>query len=139
MPDKQQIKSKHKCKAPPPHKPLRGPLGGAPCGRGPLGTKKATAKVANAKKGNQVEALQHAKKVLEAKKVLMLQAKKEDNEDAMDMRKAAAKKNRKMEFDAKLTALMGVMDQILLLQWNIMHPSQQAPPDLCVWKCKDML
>jgi len=91
------------------------------------------------------------KKVMEAKKVLktqrMLQAEKEDDEDAREhdfyiqeqVRKAAAKKKRKMAFDAKLIALTGVMDKILLLQWNNLHPSQPPPADLCMWKCKDVM
>jgi len=54
-------------------------------------------------------------------------------------RKAAAKKKRKMEFDAKLIALMGVMDNILLLTWDMLHPSQPPPADLCMWKCKDVM
>jgi len=114
-------------------------------------TKKATTKKSTTKKGKQVEVFKQDKKVLEAKKVLktqrMLQAKKQDDEDAREHeefieeqeRKAAAKKKRKVEFDTKLTALMGVMDKILLLQWNTLHPSQPPPAGLCVWKCKDML
>ena len=103
---------------------------------------------ATTKKGNPVQALKKAKKVMEAKKVLktqrMLHAEKEDDEDAREHdlyiqeqeRKAAAKKKRQMAFDAKLIALTGVMDKILLLQWNSLHPSQPPPADLCMWKCK---
>jgi len=120
MPAKQQIKPKPKCKA-------------------------------TTKKDNQVQALKQSKKVLEAKKVLktqsMRQTKKEDDEDAREHdlyiqeqeRKAAAKEKRKMAFDTKLIALMGVMDNILLLTWDMLHPSQPPPADLCMWKCKDMM
>jgi len=144
MPAKQQIKSKTKCKA----LAKKALAKKAPAKKAPAKT--APAKTATANKGDQ-ERLQHAKKVLEAKKVfkiqMMLQAKKEDEEDAREHdlyveeqeRKAAAKKKRKMAFDAKLTALMDVMDKLLLLKWNIVHPSQPPPADLCMWKCRDMV
>ena len=161
MPAKQQMRSKKKCKAATTKKATtknattKNATNKRATNNKATNNKatnnKATTKKATTKKTQELEMVKQRNKVLEAKKVLekqrILQAKKEDDEHAMEHetykqdqeRKAATKKKRKMEFDAKLTALMGVMDQCLLLKWNSLHPSQPPPASLFVWKCKDLL
>jgi len=131
MPTKPQIRSKKEFKAAT-KKAATEKAATKKAATGKAATKKAATKKAATNKTNKIN---------------NCQAKKEDDEDAREHeaymkekeRKAAAKKKRKLAFDAQLAKLMDVMDQCLMVQWNSLHPSKPPPADLFVWKCKDML